>query len=350
MFTETELREAMRHSAARADHLIEQSRSAESESSQLIDLQGPIDRGPSARRRTWIPLAAAAVAAAVAGGGLLLADKPAHRSPAAPQKVVPAATTPAKPSKPAVASSHAAVTLTNLATIPGAGDYTLNARMESALIAPGGNGAILVMALPAGQFDPAKKLTDPQPVSVAGTHGYAGKALVYFIDPNDAQQAGKAGAPRNTVVWPAGNGAWLVLQNYMADVGDVPVATLIDDAAQLGAHAVPAPLRSGYRARWLPAGLTLTTVDASVGKPSATLTLTAGKKSLSIQLSNNGNSNIPIGGTESTASKAIPGYEVSVVGTGYDQATVQRVLDGLDFSRMHGPQSGWWTFEQAVNG
>ena len=221
-------------------------------------------------------------------------------------------------------------------------------------LTPAGLGGIQVMALPAGGFDRTKLLTDAHPVSVAGTHGYAGKALIYLIDPNDPQQAGKAGRPRNTVAWQAGDGTWVVIQSIMADgadFADVPETTLVHDAGQLGVQAAPAPLRSGYRAKWLPAGLTLTSASGSVGNPAVMLTLTAGTRSIMIELSASGQPAVPTGGTGSaTASKHIPGYWVAVIGSGYDKSTVQRVLDGLDFSRMHGPRSGWWTLTEAVNG
>jgi len=350
MFTETELREAMQHAAARADDLIavEQHPSTESMASRTIDQYLPIDLVPEARRRTWLPVSAAAAVVAVAAGGLFVAAKPAHRSPASPQKGVAAATAPASPNSVAVAAPRTAVTITNLVTIPGDSGYTLNGRTETVSPPLGG---VQVMVLPAGGFDPAKQLTGAHTVPVAGTHGYAGKALIYLIDPHDAQQASKAGRPRNTVAWLASDGTWLVLQNIMADDGDfadVPVATLVHDAGQLGVQAAPAPLRSGYRAGWLPSGLTLTRVDASVGNPAVTLTLTAGKKSITIQLAGTELHSVSTNG--GAATKHIPGYWVSVFGTGYDKATAQRVLDGLDFSRLHGPQSGWWTFDQAVNG
>ena len=353
MFTETELREAMQHSAARADDLIaaEQPPSAPSRPSQAVDLYVPIDLVPEAgrERRRWLPLAAAAVVVAVAGGGLFLAAKPAHHSPTSPQKGVAAAA--GRPSSAAVAPPRTAITITNLVTIPGTNDYTLTTGTET-LNAPAGFGGTQVMALPAGGFDPAKALTDPHQVTVNGQDGYAGKALIYLIDPTDPGQASKAGRPRNTLAWRASDGSWLVLQNIMADGDgfvDVPVATLIHEAAQLKVQATPAPLRSGYRARWLPAGLTLTSALASVGHPALSLTLTAGRKSIDIQLSTVATNVVPLGGA-GTASKHIPGYWISVIGTGYDRATAQRVLDGLDLSRLHGPQSGWWTFDQAVNG
>ena len=362
MITETELREAMQHSAARADHRLEQQSSAKGQPN-LIDVQGPIDRSPMARRRTWFPLAAAAAVAVVAGGGLMLAAKPGHHSPAAPQRDAAAATPTSGSKRPAVASPHTAVALTNLVTIPGETEYGLGARMET-LATPPGLGGLEFMALPAAGFDPARLLTGSYPVSVAGTHGYAGKALIDLIDPHDAQQASKAGAPRNTVAWPAGDGSWLVLQSFMADGAgftDLPVATLIHDAGQLKVQATPAPLRSGYRARWLPAGLTLTGASASVGNPAVALTLTAGSKSINIELDRaarnapsatvpTGTGMISIRPGNAMVGKQVPGYSVSVLGYGYGQATVQRVLDGIDFSRLHGPQSGWWTLDQTVNG
>jgi hypothetical protein len=353
MITETELREAMQHSAARADQRIEQ-QSLAADRPNLIDLQGPIDRSPTARRRTWVPLAAAAAVAVVAGGGLMLAARPAHHSPAAPKKDTAAAVAPAQPhNKPAAVKPHAAVTLTNLVTISGTDAYTLDAGTET-LNAPGGIGGTQLMALPAGGFDPAKRLTGAHPVSVAGTQGYAGKALLWLIDPNDTEQAKKAGAPRNTVAWPVGDGTWLVLQNFMAaepGFTDLPEATLIHDAGQFEVKTAPAPLRSGYRARWLPAGLTLTSADASVGQPASSLTLTAGRKSIDIQLDTLGGTPIPVGHHDmAVASRQIKGYTVVVTATGYEKGTAQRVLDGLDVSKLHGPQSGWWTFDQAVNG
>lgn len=354
MFTETELREAMQHSAERADHLIEQQSSAEGPPFRPVDLHVPIVHAPPVRRRTWVPVAAAAAVAAVAGGGLMLAARPAHHSPAAPQRNVAAATPTSGSNGAAVAAPRTAVKITNLVTVPGTDNYTLDAGTET-LNAPGGIGGTQLMALPASGFDPAKQLTGAHAVSVAGTPGYAGKALLYLIDPNDAEQASKAGAPRNTVAWQVSGGTWLVLQNFMADepgFADLPEPTLIHDAGQLQVTATPAPVRSGYRAGWLPAGLTLTSVSGSVGNPASSLRLTAGRKSIDIQLSTEAMAPIvPVGGTGiANANRHIPGYWVSVHGSGYDQATVQRVLDGLDFSRLSGPQSGWWTFDQAVNG
>ncbi len=354
MYTETELREAMQHSAVRADQLIaaEQQPSAERQPSQPIDLRIPIDQAPAVRRRTWLPAAAAAAVLAVAGGSIVLAAKPSHRTPAPPQKDVSAAAPMSSPSRPVVASPRTALALANLITIPGASDYEIGARMET--LTPPRLDGIQAMALPASGFDPAKRLTDQHPVSVAGAHGYAGKALIYLIDPNDPQQASKAGRPRNTVAWPVGDGTWVVLQSMMADgadFADVPLATLIHDAGQLSVQAAPAPLRSGYRAHWLPAGLTLTSASGSVGNPAVALTLTAGSRSIMIELDATGQPGVvPVGGPGSGASRHVAGYWVSVIGTGYDQATARRVLDGLDFSRLHGPHSGWWTLTEAVNG
>jgi hypothetical protein len=244
------------------------------------------------------------------------------------------------------------VAITNLATVPGDSGYTLDAGMET--ITPPAGG-IQVMALPPGRFDPTRRLTDPQPVSVGGAHGYAGRALIYLIDPANRQQAPKAGAPRNTVAWPAGGGSWLVVQSVLADgpgFADVPVAALVHDAEQLRVQLAPAPLRSGYRARWLPSGLALTGVTGLVGDPTVDLMLTAAGKSIMISSVRGAPT---LGQRSSTsdrpsATKHIAGFTVTVTGTGYDLATVQRVLNGLDVSRLHGPRSGWWTLDQAVNG
>lgn len=342
MITETELREAMQHSAARADQLIERCGSAASQP-DLIDRHRPMDRAPSVRRRVGVSLAAAVAVAVVTGGGPVLA-RLAHQSPAAPQR-----DSAAGPGRPAVAAPHTDVAITNLATVAGDSGYTLDAGMET--ITPPAGG-IHVMALPPGRFDPTRRLTDPQPVSVGGAHGYAGRALIYLIDPANRQQAPKAGAPRNTVAWPARGGTWLVVQSVMADdpgFADVPVAALVHDAEQLRVQLTAAPLRSGYRARWLPSGLALTGVTGSVGNPAVALTLTAGRKSITVQL---GSGTVVRASTPDrhSATRHVAGYTVTVTGTGYDLATVQRVLNGLDVSRLHGPQSGWWTLDQAVNG
>jgi hypothetical protein len=346
MITETELREAMQHSAARADQRIEQQSLAEGQPN-LIDLQGPIDIAPTARRRTWFPLAAAAAVAVVAGGGLMLAARPTHHSPAASRKDTAAAVARAHPHTPPPAKPHTAVALTNLITVPGDSEYSLDGQMVT--ITPPG-GAFQVMALPAGRFNPATQLTGAHRVSVAGTQGYAGKALLWLIDPNDTEQAKKAGAARNTIAWPAGDGIWVVLQNFMADSLDVSEATLIARAAKLDVKPAPASLRSGYRVGWLPAGLTLTRASGSVGNPAVGLRLTAGSKSIDIQLDTLGGVPVPTGHDMAVASRQIAGYTVVVSTTGYDNAIAQRVLDGLDFSRLHGPKSSWWTFDQAVTG
>jgi hypothetical protein len=343
MFTETELREAIRHSAARADDLIE------AEQQQLtapVDLPVPIDLvPPPERRRTWVPAVAAAVVLAVAGGALFLAAKPAHRSAPSPQKDVPAATAKPSPSRPVAVAPRVTVALTNLVTIPGDSGYTLDARMET--VTPPA-GRLQLMALPSSRFDPAKQLTGAHPVTVAGTQGYAGKALLWLIDPNDTEQANKAGAPRNTIAWRAGSGTWLVLQNFMADENPSEAA-LLHDAGTFVVQTAPALLRSGYRAGWLPAGLTLSNVAGSVGHPAVGLTLSAGAKSINISFSTVEFTNVTVGAGANLASKHIAGYWVSVFGAGYDQATVQRVLDHLDFSKLHAPQSTWWTLDQAVN-
>ncbi|HEX4727916.1 MAG TPA: hypothetical protein VH298_08965, partial [Jatrophihabitans sp.] len=52
---------------------------------------------------------------------------------------------------------------------------------------------------------------------------------------------------------------------------------------------------------------------------------------------------------DSIASRPFGSYTMTVSGTGYDQATVQRVLESIDFSRLNSSPSTWWTFDQAVN-
>jgi hypothetical protein len=338
MYTETELREALQHSALRADLLVR----TEPESmprSQAVELRLPVR---TFQRRSWLPgVAAAGLAAAgviaVAGGSFLLVAKPAHQAATPPQVSAPMTTAPPR----------TAVAIANLITLPGAGSYLLGAGSETLLAPAGQHTGIQLMALPTGGFDPAKQLTDPHPVTVAGSHGYAGKALIDLIDPNSAQ-AGKAGAPINTVAWQAGGHSWLVVQNASAGVADLPVPTLIHDAGQLGVQVRPAPLRSAYRAGWLPTGLTLTGAVANLGKPEGALTLTAGAKAITLELTTG-----PLNATslvgDSIAIKPFGSYTMTVFGTGYDQATVQRVLDSLDFSRLNSSPSTWWTFDQAVN-
>ena len=121
--------------------------------------------------------------------------------------------------------------------------------------------------------------------------------------------------------------------------------TLIREAGQLGVQARPAPIRSPYRAGWLPPGLTLTEATVTPGVPDGTLSLTAGARSLDLQLT--AEPFTPIG--RPFAAKRLVGYTMTVVGDGYDQATVQRVLDNLDFSRVHSAPPTWWTFDQALN-
>ena len=85
MYTETELREALQHSATRADLLL----AAKPESYAPVTDGRTAGSGPDLERRSWLPgLAAAGLAAAgviaVAGGSFLLVAKPAHRSATPP--------------------------------------------------------------------------------------------------------------------------------------------------------------------------------------------------------------------------------------------------------------------------
>jgi hypothetical protein len=334
MYTETELREALQHSAMRADLLLA-AKPEPNAPTPAVELRVPVR---TLHRRSWLPgVAAAGLAAAgviaVAGGSFLLVAKPAHQSATPPQVTAPLTAAP----------SRTVVAITNLITLPGAGTYLLDAGRET-LLAPTG---IQLMALPAGRFDPATQLTDPRPVTVAGTHGYAGKALIDLINPSDSQQADKAGAPINTVAWQTGNHSWLVVQRSSADGADLSVPTLVRDAGQLGVQARPAPLRSAFRAGWLPAGLTLTSADANLGKPEGALVLTAGAKAITLELTTEPLNATSVAG-DSIATKRFGSYTMTVFGTGYDQATVQRVLDSLDFSRLNSSPT-WWTFDQAVN-
>ena len=76
--------------------------------------------------------------------------------------------------------------------------------------------------------------------------------------------------------------------------------------------------------------------------------LTAGAKAITLELTTeplNASSLV----ADSIATKRFGSYTMTVFGTGYDQATVQRVLDSLDFSRLSSSPSTWWTFDQAVN-
>ena len=339
MYTETELREALQHSATRADALLAAKPEPDAPT-PAVELRVPLR---TLQRRSWLPgVAAAGLAAAgviaVAGGSFLLVAKPAHRSTTPPPPVTAPMTT---------APSRTAVALTNLITLPGAGSYLLDAGSETLFAPAGQHTGIQLMALPAGRFDPATQLIGPHPVTVAGSHGYAGKALIDLIDPNSSQ-ASKTGGPINTVAWQAGNHSWLVVQNSGAEGADLTVQTLIHAAGQLGVQGKPAPLRSAYRAGWLPTGLTLTSAVANLGKPEGALTLTAGVKAVTLELTTG-----PLNATslvgDSIASKPFGSYTMTVLGAGYDQATVQRVLDGLDFSRLNSSPSTWWTFDQAVN-
>ena len=98
------------------------------------------------------------------------------------------------------------------------------------------------------------------------------------------------------------------------------------------------------RAGWLPTGLSLTSAAVNLGKPEGALALTGGAKAITLELTTG-----PLNATSlvgnSIATKPFGSYTMTVFGTGYDQATVQRVLDSLDFSRLNSSPSTWWTFE-----
>ncbi|PZS32321.1 MAG: hypothetical protein DLM61_07030 [Pseudonocardiales bacterium] len=360
MYTETELREALQLSAARADELIAETHPVDG----TVPARRPREMRefPDSHRRTgrhrdWLPATAAAAVVAALGAAVFVASGTGsgskHDSAASPG--VSAASHPPATGSLTRTHAHATVALNNLITVreTDGNGYQFGPAGGPQVRTVGGAIAVTIIALPASTpFDPATQITDAQRLPVAGTTGYYGRVSAYLGDPTG--DASKYGLPKTTLAWRAANGTWIFIQGENHDV-NLSLPTLMTRYQQLGITATPAPLpRLPYRARWLPDGLAVTSLDWSPDLPD--VTLTSGTKSIEINLfhgSITGGSRVSAyGNTPSAdphATRDTGDTHLSVSVHGYPQATAQKILDNLTLSKLPSDNRTWWTVTEAFN-
>jgi len=361
MYTEAELRDALQHSAARVDDLIAAAVDGHV-SSHAIQ---PGDLALSAhifaaagRHRRWRAASAAAIGVAAIGVGTFVAigigssDSPSAGPP-------PAASTAAAshvlqpPARGGATSrpSSAKIALNNLITLGGrtSTDYSFGPIGKAQIIMVGGKNAVNVIALPASApFDPATQIHSAQRVQVAGTTGYYGAVAAGV-----SGASMKYGPSKATLAWQAPNGTWLFIQGMNEGV-NLPAATLVSRAQELNVVAAPAPLpRIPFRVGWLPAGLTVTSVEAQPGAAGTVVGLTSGSNTVTINVAAGtvGAEAGRLDGTsdDTSAQRSVGNVAITIHAHGYTQSDTQKILNNLDLSKLPGAPSTWWSLTEAFN-
>jgi hypothetical protein len=343
MYTETELRDALQYSAARADLVPDGHSAPVTGQPTILNIQQSRRKGRSA----WLPaVAIAAVPAAVAA--VIVVASGVHSKPAT-RLVTPGASKPATTSRPM--TDRIAVgnllTLANHAAMP---NYELNPRGRPEVVWVGGLSGVEVIALPPGTaFDPGSQMPHAQRVRVGDAEGYYGKVKTDPLDPMTPQTPdSKAGPPKTTLAWRAASGSWIFMRSGEYGI-NLPLSTLLSQYRTLQVKAVAAPLSVPYRAVWLPAGASLTEGALQTGSPSSDVTLSSGNNSVDINLATDDVARGPVANIAGDPSsyRHLAGFWITVTVHGYPQSIAQKVLDGLDLSRLHAAESSWWPLKVA---
>lgn len=343
MYTETELRDALEYSAARAD-IAPGGRPAPT-GDQLAVLN--VQQLQRKRRSSRLPAAAvAAVPAAVAA--VIVVASGTHSNPA--KHVVQTPTSSQSIISPLVTSRIAIGNLVTLANRSAMPNYELSPRTHPEVVWVGGVNGVDVIALPPGTaFDPASQMPNAQRVQVGGAKGYYGRVKTDPLDPRNPQTAdSKAGPPKTTLAWRAATGSWIFMRSGNYGV-NLSLGTLLSQYRSLQVKPVPAALSVPYRATWLPAGVSLTEGALQTGNPSSDLTLSSGSNSIDIDLASDDIARGPVATVagDPSAYSHPAGFWITVTVHGYSQSVAQKVLNGLDLSRLHSTEPLWWPLKTA---
>ena len=359
MFTETELREALEHSAARA---------------RTIEEAVPAARTP--RRRWAVPLAAAASIAVLAAGAVVLSDA-GQRRPAAGGHPTTGTSTVSSP--PARAARHVPVGLANLVdvvqvtrddhtyyTLGGNGD--VQAGTENVEKFLGGTRSIDVTVVTSPALD-ATRIPRDRPVRIAGTTGYYGLFRLFPLDGGNGP-----GSDKYLAVWtvafraPSGNWVFVSMEDTRNPQG------LVDDPGEivaqyerLGVRFASGRTRVPYRTGWLPTGFAFE--QAYVGYGESWTTVRNGGHRIEIAVLHDRAPGDCAG--ECGATRRVGDYTIDVTADGYDpqptsaqpvtpgrppavaphprgDAVARHVLDTLTRARSFGDPATWWTLADAL--
>jgi hypothetical protein len=135
---------------------------------------------------------------------------------------------------------------------------------------------------------------------------------------------------------------------------NLPAATLVSRAQELNVVAAPAPLpRIPFRVGWLPAGLTVTSVEAQPGAAGTVVGLTSGSNTVTINVAAGtvGAEAGRLDGTsdDTSAQRSVGNVAITIHAHGYTQSDTQKILNNLDLSKLPGAPSTWWSLTEAFN-
>lgn len=386
MYTENELRAALRHSASRADHLPDVAPARSASVSAL-----PATRRPRRRGLVTAVAAVAAVGAVVASTAGLRSwlDSGDDGSPTA-SPISAAGTdspttgsppTPTTPVDPHVSLDISAlvdtVTLTPDAQMFASYNLAYNTGVE-VISQPTGTGPYdpqltIDVASPASGLDPSRIPRD-RPMVIAGTTGYYGKVKIFPIDGSTDPGSDKWG-PVWTIAFPHGDNwvfVWLSTSGGSLDDPD-QIAQLYEQyGVTLGVSVARLPFRTG----WLPDGLSVGQVTFQrapqtgvVPANGATIALTASDDRAIFLLvqsdqtipenckapsaSESGSASGGVASPPAPVSGCMPnreiggGYVVVAQARGFDTATLQRILDSITLADLNNPAS-FFTLAEAL--
>ncbi|MGI8881104.1 MAG: hypothetical protein ACR2KJ_11485 [Jatrophihabitans sp.] len=340
MHTETELRDALDHSAERADSL---------GADRYV-----VTATPPPRRRLGLRVALPATVAATVLGVVTAGVVVRHESTGigAQRHNYSAAGSTASPPTPSAKARHipARVTVNDLFTIGAANpDYDIrdssravdNAEYAGATV----NGKYFqVIALPASAtFDPDTRFAGAHRVRIDGVLGYYGSVVLWPANGVPDVNTNKHGEPAPALGWKTANGTWLFVTT---DDGEaINAATFAAAYAQLGVTLHTGANRLPYRTGYLPAGMHLDSVGSAGANPVSDANLQAGNRSIDINVSV-GDLGMTSPGSTSIY-RRVGNYSVQILGTGYSRATLQRVLDTMQFADLSSGGAGWWPITQS---
>jgi hypothetical protein len=369
VYSETELRDALRASATRFTDL-------PPTSDRISPLTRPAGRPP---RRRWstiaLPIAAAASVAAAATIAVVVSQG-SHQTAAQPSATPRASASPRHPASPL----HVAVDVTSLVDAVQADSRVQPDRWIDYQVSPGyqtisrplagrSNLTVTVVSRSKSGFDPAR-LPRNHPIQIAGTTGYY--ALFKLLPLDGSPDAGKNPA-RWTIGFPAKNDNW-VFVNYSTGAANETEAGTDDPAAITAAYnaahvrLVAGTSRVPFRTGWLPAGLRVQNLDLDThpGHPTTVdLTLTDGRGYLFISaadaaqppivtdctadLPSQSNRRIkPTPHCRPVPTRVANGLRVEVTGQHLDNATLHHVLDTITIARDAADPSTYWTLNGAL--
>ncbi len=330
MYTETELREALEHSASRAGALA--------------------DRPTRSRpKRHFLPaLAAAAVIVAVVAGAVALHGF--HQSP--------------PPAQHTHTSGHVPVDLTNaidqmqsrnhpVVTMGGPGIPGIGVPVETIEKSLPIQRVVVVTLVDSKALDPARIPRD-HPVPIAGTTGYFSEFKLYPLDGSTGSGFDKS-TPTWTIAFQDPAGKWVfvtILSDFRAHGIDDP-AEIAAEYAKLNIDFVNGQTRLPFRTGYVPRGYRL--INLTVAYGSISVALTNGDKTIEIAVIYNRRTSNCV--TACRTTRRIGDYTIAVGardkvrrdgGQKEDVRLAARVFDSLTIASKLGDPATYWTIADAL--